>query len=326
MSAFDKLRQQTRKGTEALEKRVANESKGKTDDRFWKLSVNKAQVGSAVIRFLPACDGEEFPYIRKYTHAFELPKQGSKNWYYSECHTTIDREDCPICAMNNASWNAGTKEGQDLARYRKRTLSYVANIYIVDDPANPDNNGKVFLFSFGPRIFSKIESALTPEFADMKKFNPFDLWEGATLRLRSRELDGQRNYDLSAWDEPSALLQDDAELERIWNSQYKLLPEIAESKYEKPEVLMARYNKLMGGKPAPAQPAPGGDDSEQFQQPARQESKPAPAAATAKQEPVKQELAPEPEPQPEPAKEQPAAETKATGGTLADKYRQMLKK
>ncbi len=152
-SAFARLKNKSDQ-MDKLAKKIEQDKSGSVDERFWKLAVNKQQVGSATIRFLPATDGEEFPYIKMYKHMFES-KKGSTQWYSELCPTTIDRDDCPVCAANNEEWAKGDEASKDIARYRKRNLSYVANIYVIDDPAKPENNGKVFLFEFGARIFQK---------------------------------------------------------------------------------------------------------------------------------------------------------------------------
>ena len=327
-SAFSKLRQ----SSEAMGKltdRIAKENKGGYDDaRFWKLSCDKLNVGSATIRFLPASEGEEFPYVRVYEHGFQV---GSR-WYMNPCPTTINRDDCPVCAANNEAWNLGTEAGKNLARERKRNLSYIANVYIIKDPANPSNEGKVFLFKFGARIFQKIEGALKPQFDDIVAINPFDLWEGANFKLKARELDGQRSYDLSSFDAKAPLYPEDERMEAIWTTQHALLPFIGEDKFPSATQLQSDFNKLydikapvVGGQPQ-AQPQQQFEDvPDQFQ---RRSQAPAPQAQT-------------PAPQPSPATPQaameqahaaptatpaPQAPPSGDGVSLADKYRKMLGK
>ena len=50
------------------------------------------------------------------------------------------------------------------ARKRKRKLSYYANILVVSDPKHPENEGKVFLYKFGKKIFDKITEAMQHSF------------------------------------------------------------------------------------------------------------------------------------------------------------------
>ena len=360
-SAFDKLRNKA-ESMKKLSDKIDNEKNGYDDSRFWKLTVDKKQTGSAVIRFLPACDGEEYPYVKLYEHAFEWPHKGSGQWFVENCPTTIEREDCPCCAANNEEWQKGTDKAKEVARYRKRNLSYIANILVVDDPAKPENNGKVFLFKFGSRIFQKIEGALKPEFADITAINPFDLWEGANFKLRARDLDGQRSYDMSVFDAIGPAISNadgtsnDAAMEKVWNSQYKLLDEIAPSKFKSPTELLARWNKIMGIK-APvdgSRESLGGESTgESFQR----RSAAAPAADPAERPALAADPRPEPpaadpadaapwgesataaDPAerpapsaPERAAAVPAAKPAASaaaggsGSSLADKYRSMLKK
>lgn len=335
MSAFAKLRDKNAQ-MQKLAGKIQQEKSGYDDPRFWKLSVDKKQTGSAVIRFLPAVDGEEFPYVKIYEHSFEWPHKGSGQWFVDNCPTTIGREDCPCCAANNEEWAKGTEKAKDVARYRKRNLSYIANIYVVDDPAKPENNGKVFLFKFGARIFQKIEGALQPEFADISAINPFDFWEGANFKLRARELDGQRSYDMSVFD-ACAPLDTDERMEAIWKQQYPLLPEIAESKFKSPAELLAKWNKTMGIKAPMGEGGGEGNSTGGTFQRRSESAAPAPSAppaaapAPAESGPASQKDGGIPwEDNPATGGEAaaPSAPPAAapSGGALADKYRAMLGK
>ena len=202
--------------TEKLIKQVEklNDSGSKDDDRFWKPVMDKSGVGSAVIRFLPAPEGCELPWAQVWSHAF----QGPGGWLIDNCLTTLGQQ-CPVCEKNRVLWNSGSDRDKEEARKQKRKLSYYANIYVVRDPANPDNEGKVFLYKFGKKIYDKILAAMQPEFEDETPINPFDFWTGANFKLKLVKKDGYWNYDKSEFASPSALLDgDDDELERIYKS------------------------------------------------------------------------------------------------------------
>ena len=202
--------------TEKLIKQVEklNDSGSKDDDRFWKPVMDKSGVGSAVIRFLPAPEGCELPWAQVWSHAF----QGTGGWLIDNCLTTLGQQ-CPVCEKNRVLWNSGSDRDKEEARKQKRKLSYYANIYVVRDPANPDNEGKVFLYKFGKKIYDKILAAMQPEFEDETPINPFDFWTGANFKLKLVKKDGYWNYDKSEFASPSPLLDgDDDELERIYKS------------------------------------------------------------------------------------------------------------
>lgn len=215
---FADLKKQSKMGslTEKLIKQVEklNDSGSKDDDRFWKPVMDKSGVGSAVIRFLPAPEGCELPWAQVWSHAF----QGTGGWLIDNCLTTLGQQ-CPVCEKNRVLWNSGSDRDKEEARKQKRKLSYYANIYVVRDPANPDNEGKIFLYKFGKKIFDKIMAAMQPEFDDEQPINPFDFWTGANFKLKLVKKDGYWNYDKSEFASPSALLDgDDDELERIYKS------------------------------------------------------------------------------------------------------------
>ena len=232
--------------TKAIESTTQTAEAGSKDDtRFWTPTVDKSGNGMAVIRFLPApgADGEDgLPWVRLFDHGF----QGPGGWYIDKCLTTLN-EKCPVCEHNNTLWNSGVEANKDVARKQKRRLSYIANIYVVSDPSNPENEGTVRLFKFGKKIFDKITEAMNPEFPDEAPLNPFDFWEGANFKLKIRNVEGYRNYDKSEFADKSELLGgDDAKLEKIYSQEYSL-KEMADRKHFKAyDTLKARLDKVLG--------------------------------------------------------------------------------
>lgn len=188
------------------------------DDRFWSLEVDKAGNGYAVIRFLPPTKGEDLPWVRVWNHGFQGP---TGKWYIENSLTTLGKPD-PVSELNTELWNSGTEANKEVARKQKRRLTYYANVYIVKDPAHPENEGKVMLYKFGKKIFDKIKDVMQPQFEDEEPINPFDFWKGANFKLKARNVEGYRNYDKSEFDSSSPLLEDDSDLEKVWNKQHSL--------------------------------------------------------------------------------------------------------
>jgi len=216
-------------------------SKPQEDERMWRPEVDKAGNGYAVIRFLPAPAGEDVPFVRLFDHAFK----GAGGWLIDGCLTTVG-EKCPVCEHNSALWATGTKENQAVVRNQKRKLSFISNVYIVKDPAHPENEGKVMLFKFGKKIFDKLNAAMNPEFEDEQKINPFDFWEGANFKIKIRQVEGYRNYDKSEFDTPAALSDDDAKLEKIWKSEHSLKEFIDAKHFKSYDQLKARLTLVLG--------------------------------------------------------------------------------
>lgn len=227
---------------EQLEKIQTSEKTNYKDDRFWKPELDKSDNGYAVIRFLPAVEGEDTPWVRVFNHGFK----GRGGWYIENCPTTIGKK-CPLCEANSELWNSGDEADKDIARGRKRRLQYVANIMVVEDPKNPDNEGKVFLYKFGKKIFDKIMESLQPEFADEEPVNPFDFWKGANFKLKIRKVAGFTNYDKSEFASPSALHDDDEVLEKIWNQQHALQEFVREDQFKSYDDLKARLDMVLSG-------------------------------------------------------------------------------
>ena len=243
--SFENLKKQSKLGslTEKLVKEV--EKMGTTssgeDTRFWKPTMGKDNVGSAVIRFLPAPDGEDIPWVKMFAHGF----QGTGGWYIENSLTTLGQKD-PVTEYNRGLWNSGNDKDKETVRKQKRKLSYYSNIYVVKDPTNPENEGKVFLFKFGKKIFDKITEAMNPAFEDETAINPFDLWKGANFKLKIRKVEGYQNYDKSEFESASPLLNDDEAMEAVWKKEYALSDMTKASEFKSYEVLKQRLDKVLG--------------------------------------------------------------------------------
>ena len=212
------------------------------DDRFWKPELDKSGNGYAVFRFLPAVQDEDLPWARLWSHAF----QGPGGWLIENSLTTLNKK-CPISEANSLLWNSGVEADKDIARKRKRKLSYYANILIVSDSKHPENEGQVKLYRFGKKIFDKITEAMKPEFEDETPINPFDFWEGANFKLKIRKVDGYWNYDKSEFDSKSAIADNDEAIEEIWNKQFPLKPFLAEENFKSYDELKAKLDKVLSG-------------------------------------------------------------------------------
>ncbi len=246
--SFDSLRKQSKLGslTDKLVKEVEkmNSSSGGADERFWKAELDKTGVGSAVIRFLPAPDGEELPWVKVYSHAF----QGPGGWYIENSLTTTGGKD-PVSDYNRTLWNSGNDADKDTVRKQKRKLSYYSNVYVVRDPLHPENEGRVFLFKYGKKIFDKVLEAMQPEFDDETPINPFDFWQGANFKLKIVKKDGFWNYDKSEFDKVTPLLDDDDALEALWKKEYSLSAITAPDQFKSYEDLERRLKTVLGQKP-----------------------------------------------------------------------------
>jgi len=220
-----------------------NSSGSNSDDRLWKPEMDKSGNGYAVIRFLPAVDGEELPWAKLFTHAF----QGPGGWYIENSLTTISGKD-PVSDLNRELWNSGSEQDKDTVRKQKRKLSFYSNIYVVKDPTNPQNEGKVFLYKYGRKIFDKIMDVMQPEFEDESPINPFDFWEGANFKLKLQKKDGYWNYDKSEFDNQTPLLEDDEALEALWKKQYSLSAITAPDQFKTYDELKKRLDYILGNK------------------------------------------------------------------------------
>ena len=265
-SSIDKLVQ----AAEAVSTKA--ETKSYDDDRFWKPTRDKAGNGYAVVRFLPAKEGEDLPWVRYWDHGFKGP---TGLWYIENSLTSIGQDD-PVSESNSVLWNSGRDEDKALARERKRRLHYISNVLVVSDPENPQNEGKVFLYQFGKKIFDKIMDVMQPQFADEQPVNPYDFWEGADFKIKIRKVEGWVNYDKSEFSKPAALFEGDgARLTEVYDKLYSLQDFLEPENYKTYDELKMKLNRVLGVE-AVEEPMPSVMDSA----PAHQ----APAMSTAEAE------------------------------------------
>ncbi len=247
--SFSNLKKQSSLGSltaklvKEVEKQNGGGGGGGADERLWKPVMDKSGNGYAVIRFLPAADGEDLPWVKMFSHAF----QGNGGWYIENSLTTIGQKD-PLGELNRELWNTGNESDKETVRKQKRKLSFYANIYVVKDPANPQNEGNVFLYKFGKKIFDKIMEAMQPEFEDETAINPFDFWQGANFKLKLKKVAGYWNYDSSEFDRVSPLLDDDDAMEAIWKKEYSLTALTAADQFKSYDELKKRLDMVLGSK------------------------------------------------------------------------------
>ena len=228
--------------TQQVNKLATPEGGGReNDNRFWQPEVDKSGNGYAVIRFLPAPDGEDVPFVRIFDHGFKGP---GGQWYIEKSLTTIGKQD-PVSEYNSQLWATGVQANQDQVRKQKRKLNFISNIYVVSDKAHPENEGKVFLYKYGKKIFDKLNAAMNPEFEDEGPVNPFDLWAGANFKLKIRNVEGYRNYDKSEFEKPEPLMEDDAALEKLWKSEHSLQEFLKEEHFKPYDELKQKLYRVL---------------------------------------------------------------------------------
>ena len=237
-NSLDKLLNAVKEESAPLEK------KSYKDERLWKPELDKSGNGYAVIRFLPSVEGEDLPWAKVFNHAFQGP---TGQWYIENSLTTINNQKDPVSEYNTKLWNSGVESDKEIARKQKRKLQYFSNILVVSDAKHPENEGKVFLFRYGKKIFDKLMEAMQPEFPDEKAINPFDFWEGANFMLKIRKVDGFWNYDKSEFEASTKVADDDAKIEEIWKKQYTLASFTAPSNFKSYDELKTRFHTVISG-------------------------------------------------------------------------------
>lgn len=245
---FSKLKKSSGSNLDKLSKAVtAMSASNQNDDssEYWKCELDKSGNGYAVIRFLPTppsdVDSDGLPWVKYYDHGF----QGPGGWYIEKSLTSIGLDD-PLGKYNSELWETGVESNKEQARKQKRRLHYVSNIYIIKDTKHPENEGKVFKYTYGKKIFEKVTQAMNPQFEDDKPIDPFDLWSGANFKLKIRKVDGYQNYDLAEFDGASSLFDDDDKLEKVWKSEMSLKDILEPKNFKDYATLDARLKRVLG--------------------------------------------------------------------------------
>jgi len=241
--SFKSLKTGRKARLEKLQVQATQQNKSYVDERYWSPTKDKAGNAFATIRFLPEAEDNDLTWVEYYSHGFKNPKNGK--WYIENSRTSIGQPD-PLGELNNQLWNNGTEVGKEQARHQKRKKNFVSNILVINDTANPENNGKVFLFRYGVKIHDMIMDKLNPQFEDEEAVNVFDFWDGANFKLKQRSVDGWPNYDKSEFETPSALSEDDDELEKIYNKMYDLREFKSESFYKPYDELKKKLMDVLG--------------------------------------------------------------------------------
>lgn len=302
-SNFASLRSSRKNLLSKLTEEMKKQQKGQQDDRFWKLSTDaKTGVGFATIRFLPAPKNEDLPWVRYFNHGFQVNGQ----WFIENCPTSLPDRPCPVCKENSRLWQSGTDANKKIASARKRKLSFISNILVVDDAKHPENNGKVFLFRYGKKIHDKLTELMEPAFPDQQPANPFDLWEGCNFKLRSQKKDNFLNYDKSEFEDPSAVLDgDEKALEALWETEYSLTEFVAEKQFKDYEALEKSLNAVLnntGARRKTAEDAINDDDAESISGATEESEAPKPRAQKSAAKPAAAKAAaPKPAAKSEPA-------------------------
>lgn len=259
VKSFSQLRKQSSKSNfDKLQKKLKNvsgEKKDYTDNRIWRAAMDKSGNGQAIIRFLPTAQGDDAPFVKVYSYAFK----GPGGWFIENCPSTLGYDNpSPVLEANNLLWESGSEDDKKTARERKRKLSYYSNIYVVKDPANPENEGKVFLFKYGQKIFDKIKAVLSPEFEGDDPVDVFNMWTGANFKLRITKKDNYANYDSSSFENAGPLFdnEDDPKYEEIWNKQYPLNEFISPENFKSYDELKKRLDRVLGNAAYTPQPSP----------------------------------------------------------------------
>ena len=237
-TSLDKLRA----AMESASGPAQGEKKSYNDDTMWKPELDKTGNGFAVVRFLPTPEGEEMPWVSYFDHGF----QGPGGWYIEKSLTTLNKQD-PVSEYNSQLWNTGIEANKEIVRKQKRRLHYMSNVYVVSDPKNPDNEGKVFKYRYGKKIFEALKEAISPAFEDEKAINPFDLrGEGANFKIKIRKVDGYWNYDKSEFSDPAPLFEDEDKLNEVVASMHSLSDVISPSEFKSYDELKEKFNRVLG--------------------------------------------------------------------------------
>ena len=242
-----------RKDPSQLQKQLKSFEAKKTfesDGTEWKITQDKKTgEGSAVIRFLPEASETANTFVKLVNHGFQ--KNGK--WYIENCSSTHgDWDSCPACAwIKEQNWDYNN-EADKKAMYGSgvtRKTSFWANILVVKDPGNKENEGKIFKFRFGKKIMDKVQAEVDVD-VELGE-TPCDVtcpFEGKNFLMKLKKVGGNNNYDDSKFQGVSAIdnIDDEAVQKEIFEGMHDIMSIVAKDKFKSMEDLSTAFNRVMG--------------------------------------------------------------------------------
>jgi hypothetical protein len=183
---------------EALNKKSTTENSSYKD-------ILKLEIGNTyVVRLVPNVESPERTLYHYYNHIW---KSVLTNQLVSTLCPTTYGERCPIDEYRSKVYQ--TKDEAKIKEINpiRRDEKWLANVYVVKDPTNPDNQGQVKILRFGKQIYNIIDQAMSGDDAEEFGARIFDLSDkGCNLRIKVDENQGgYANYTTSKFMSPSAL-------------------------------------------------------------------------------------------------------------------------
>jgi hypothetical protein len=243
---FKKFKQQRKEAAAKVASNLSAKKPSYIDDRFWDVTKDKMGNGEAIIRFLPQKDIDALYYLTRRVHGFDV----NGTWFIENCPTTLNH-DCPVCDYAKTLWEKykknKTDENKAIASKFSSSPQSIVNIMVVNDPAKPDNNGKVFLYKIGMKVTTKILDKIAPKSELDEPINVFDLWEGRNFKLCVKRVGGFNNYDSSEFRaESTPVAKTDDAIEEIYNQIRDLNGFLEEKEFKTFDEIETKFNKIMG--------------------------------------------------------------------------------
>lgn len=183
------------------------DNKPKRDDGLLRPSLNEGKDGKRelIIRFLPnlMSNGKVGPTaIEKHIHYADFKQNPELAGYFDCLKNANIGKTCPLCDTFWNLHNSKNPEIQDKKKLISRSTKYYSYVLVVSDEQKPENEGKIFVFPFGFKIYQKIKAMKE---AKRKPCNVEDLVHGANFELVIQEIGGYYNYDASKFESPEPI-------------------------------------------------------------------------------------------------------------------------
>lgn len=214
---FKKFMKQQNKVADKL-RSLTDKKPSYIDEREWRPTIDKMGNGEALIRFLPQQDPSKAPIILNLYHRI---KRNGK--FYNEPCPLMYGKDCPSDQFAQPYWDEDTKESKKIASTYSKKRSYIANILVINDPKMPENNGKVFIYKFGVKIFDKIAAKISPKSEIDEPLDVLNFMSGHNFKVKIKKVGDWSNYDDCEFvATPSPVAKSESEMEAIYNKIYSL--------------------------------------------------------------------------------------------------------
>lgn len=201
----------------------------------------RCEVGNTyTVRLLPNVKDPSKTFFHYYSYGWNSFTTGQLVTVVSP--TTWNQRD-PIAEERYRVLRNGTEKEKEKALAIKRRENWLVNVYVINDPVNADNNGKIKLLRFGRQLHKIIMDAIEGEEAAELGPRIFDLSpKGCNLRIKVEKQGDYPTYVSSKFSTPKEIEGlEEAEFKKIYNGAFDLESYVSVKSYDELKTILDEH-------------------------------------------------------------------------------------